>query len=225
MGKLEKTHYQVLEVDPHVSVAEIKRAYRRLVKMQHPDVHEHKPAGSTGAATEEILRLNEAYATLKDTTRRAEYDVRIGVKTAIRLYDPRAIRLEDEESRARFLGAVFDPTRSAIARVLGMYKRQTRLLAADPYDDVLIEAFQTYVERIESTLRRGSQSLSAADVPPSLAPAAQMMRHAIAHASDGLDDLKQYCLNYDYNHLVMAENLFRIAGDLLRQAQGLARPR
>jgi hypothetical protein len=50
-----------------------------------------------------------------------------------------------------------------------------------------------------------------------------MMRYGIAQAADGLEEMRRFCQNYDYDHLTMAENLFRIALDLSRQAQRLAR--
>ena len=46
---------------------------------------------------------------------------------------------------------------------------------------------------------------------------------AFAQAADGLEEMRRFCQNYDYDHLSMAGNLFRIAVDLSRQAQRLAR--
>jgi hypothetical protein len=37
------------------------------------------------------------------------------------------------------------------------------------------------------------------------------MRHAIAQAADGLEELQYFCQNFDYDHLAMADNLFKIA--------------
>lgn len=59
-------YYQVLGVPKSASLAEIKRAYRRLALVHHPDRQ---------GDTAQILLINEAYAILKDKQKRAKYDV------------------------------------------------------------------------------------------------------------------------------------------------------
>lgn len=61
-------YYALLEVSPDASLAQIKRAYRRLVRKYHPDIT--KQPHDT-----HIKRLNEAYAVLGDRVKRAQYDV------------------------------------------------------------------------------------------------------------------------------------------------------
>ncbi len=63
-----KDYYQTLGVDKAASQADIKKAYRKLVRQYHPDVSKHKDAD---AKTKE---LNEAYDVLGDAEKRAAYD-------------------------------------------------------------------------------------------------------------------------------------------------------
>jgi curved DNA-binding protein len=63
-----KDYYQTLGVDKTASAADIKKAYRKLVRQYHPDVSKHKDAD---AKTKEI---NEAYDVLGDAEKRAAYD-------------------------------------------------------------------------------------------------------------------------------------------------------
>jgi len=58
-------YYELLGVDRSASAAEIKSAYRSLAKVMHPD-----RGGTSGA----FRMLQEAYETLSDPVRRAEYD-------------------------------------------------------------------------------------------------------------------------------------------------------
>jgi len=39
-----KTHYQVLQVDPSADEDEIKKAYKRLARIYHPDLNPKRPA-------------------------------------------------------------------------------------------------------------------------------------------------------------------------------------
>jgi molecular chaperone DnaJ len=61
--------YIVLGLAPGASVAEIKRAYRRLARRHHPDIN---PGDHT--ADERFRRISEAYETLVDPERRRRYD-------------------------------------------------------------------------------------------------------------------------------------------------------
>ncbi len=58
-------HYQTLGVDKTATPEEIKRAYRKLASQHHPD---------KGGDTAEFQKVEEAYRTLGDPQKRAEYD-------------------------------------------------------------------------------------------------------------------------------------------------------
>jgi len=63
--------YTVLGVPADVAPDEIKRAYRRLAMLYHPDRH----AGDAKAKAEDVFkRITAAYATLSDPQARVEYD-------------------------------------------------------------------------------------------------------------------------------------------------------
>jgi curved DNA-binding protein len=65
----EADHYATLGLDRRCTTAQIRAAYRRLVKQHHPDVNHTEPAATTRAQA-----LNTAHATLSDPARRAAYD-------------------------------------------------------------------------------------------------------------------------------------------------------
>lgn len=64
----EKSLYDVLGVKKDASEADIKKAYRKLVRKYHPDVSD------APNADEKIAEINNAYETLRDADKRAEYD-------------------------------------------------------------------------------------------------------------------------------------------------------
>ena len=64
-----QNHYDTLGLGRRCTTAQIRAAYRRLVKEHHPDVNHTAPE-----ATRRVQALNTAHATLSDPVRRAEYD-------------------------------------------------------------------------------------------------------------------------------------------------------
>lgn len=71
LGKaLEKTHYALLGISPWASEIDIRRAYRDLSKLYHPDTTQL----SEEVAVENFRKINEAYATLSNADRRSAYD-------------------------------------------------------------------------------------------------------------------------------------------------------
>lgn len=60
-------YYAILGVSKSASLGQIKHAYRQLAVRHHPD----KSSDGEGR----IVLINEAYATLKDPKKRADYDV------------------------------------------------------------------------------------------------------------------------------------------------------
>jgi DnaJ family protein A protein 2 len=64
-----ETHYDTLEVPETATPAEIKKAYRRLSLVHHPD----KNRGNTDVSGK-FQKINEAYEILSDENKRREYD-------------------------------------------------------------------------------------------------------------------------------------------------------
>lgn len=67
---MSKTYYAILRVTPWASEIDIRRAYRDLSKLYHPDTTQ-LPKDD---AVENFRQINEAYATLSNAERRSAYD-------------------------------------------------------------------------------------------------------------------------------------------------------
>ncbi len=63
--------YAILGVDPDSTDAQIKRAYRGLLRRYHPDLRSGIPSG---ADRDDLRAILTAYAVLGDPSRRAGYD-------------------------------------------------------------------------------------------------------------------------------------------------------
>ena len=66
--------YETLGVEPHVSLAEIKAAYRRLARKLHPDALSGAAAPDRRRAETHFQEVTAAYNLLKDTDARRRYD-------------------------------------------------------------------------------------------------------------------------------------------------------
>ncbi|MDN4525447.1 molecular chaperone DnaJ [Fictibacillus fluitans] len=64
----KRDYYEVLGLDKNASTDEIKKAYRKMTKQYHPDVNKEPDAA------EKFKEVREAYDTLKDPQKKAQYD-------------------------------------------------------------------------------------------------------------------------------------------------------
>jgi hypothetical protein len=73
------TFYAVLAVKRHATDAEIRTAYRRLARHNHPDVSKEPDAH------ERFIRIQRAYEVLKDPRLRARYDAGLQLEEAAKV--------------------------------------------------------------------------------------------------------------------------------------------
>jgi hypothetical protein len=69
-----KTHYEALDVAPDASADDIRHAFRQAIARYHPDKVQHLGKEFQPLAAERSAELTEAYRTLMDPDKRAEYD-------------------------------------------------------------------------------------------------------------------------------------------------------
>jgi molecular chaperone DnaJ len=69
MAEQKQDYYEILGISRGASDAEIKKAYRKLAKENHPDLHPGDKAAET-----RFKEINEAYEILSNPDKRARYD-------------------------------------------------------------------------------------------------------------------------------------------------------
>lgn len=69
----KRDYYDILGVDKGVSDDELKKAYRKLARQHHPDLH--TDANHKKTAEEKFKEINEAYEILSDQEKRKRYDM------------------------------------------------------------------------------------------------------------------------------------------------------
>jgi molecular chaperone DnaJ len=224
-------HYETLKVTPEASQAEIKQAYRRLVKMFHPDSNQET------SDPDAIIRINAAYEILGDAQSRQNYDQRLRLRsrensdrrqrrtaTAQQQYKATWQTGRDaDEQIEEWLHFVYQPVNRLLCRILYSLQSQIDKLSADPFDDVLLEEFQDYLATCREDFKQAQITFRSLPNPPSLARAAANLYYCLNQIGDGLGELEYFPLNYDENYLHAGQEMFRTAHHLHYEAKDAMR--
>lgn len=234
----KSTYYTTLEVSQAASQAEIKQAYRRLAKQLHPDTN------SASASHEQIAQLNVAYEVLSDPLKRQSYDRQINYSSKASVgFDPTARRADRQQRTAEaqkrhrqqrtgrdndellklWLKQVYQPIIRWLNLVIKPLKAQINALAADPFDDELLEVFQDYLQECRDYLQKAQQAFGSVPNPPNMAGVAAHLYYCLNQVSDGVEELERFTTSYDDHYLHTGQELFRIASGLRREAQAAVR--
>ncbi len=213
-------HYDTLQVLPDATSGEIKQAYRRLVKQFHPD------RNRANGDREQIIRINAAYEILKDTANRRSYDRQLNASKVhsspfnSQPNSPKSDRpsrkrgAQADEQVQKWLQQVYQPVNRLLDNILNSLDEQIDELAADPFDDELLEGFQDYLKNCRDFLKEAQSIFRSMPNPPIVASAAAHLYYCLNHLADGLDELNYFPLNYDDRYLHVGQELFRIAATL-----------
>ncbi|MFW9262567.1 molecular chaperone DnaJ [Nostoc sp. KVJ20] len=226
-SKHVSNHYETLKVSPSASQAEIKLAYRRLVKLFHPDSNQDT------ADHEQIIRINAAYEVLGDNQNRRNYDQELQddsqklnsdrqqrTASAQRHHQTRRKTGRDvDEQVEEWLRQVYQPVNRLLCNILYSLEEQMEQLAADPFDDELLDEFQEYLQACRDDLKQAQSTFRSLPNPPSLARTAAHLYYSLDQVADGLEELGYFPLNYDERYLHTGQELFRIATGLHCEAQ------
>ncbi len=227
----EASHYHTLNVDPSATQAEIKQAYRQLAKRFHPDTQ------TAHANHDAIARINAAYEVLGDPQQRRSYDQRLNhpnrnarqQRTADAQQQYRRYRQQvqtGQEADAQFeqwLKQVYTPVNRLIQHILQPLRSEIDALAADPFDDDLMDDFQAYLEDSRAYLKQAQTLFRSMPNPPTVAGVAANLYYCLNQVGDGIEELERFTCNYDETYLHTGQELFRIARGLQREAQAAIR--
>ncbi len=178
--------YQVLGVAASASAAEIKAAYRALVKQHHPDA---------GGDEHRILELNAAWEVLGDSDRRAAHD---------------RSRPSAATGSARS-AEVYAPIDRLLAQVINPFPAQLRALSADPYDDQLMEAFCTFLEQSQARMQKVETLFRSMAAPASAQGFSLSVYHCLSQVQDALNELERYTMGYVDSYLRDGREMLREA--------------
>jgi molecular chaperone DnaJ len=226
---MSRNHYQILQIHPQATQAEIKDAYRQLAKQFHPDVYD------AGDGHERIVEINAAYEVLGDRKRRQFYDQqrRDPDPEARQSQQERVYRAQDHYRQQRqtqedaeidlkqWIKQVYQPVCRTIYQILKPLKQEIRDLSADPFDDELMADFQSYLETCNTKFQQAQTCLRSRANPSQVAGIAAHLYYAMNHISDALEELETFTLSYDEHCLHTGHELFRMANGLRLETQDM----
>jgi len=218
-------HYDTLGIHPAASQAEIKQAYRRLVKLFHPD------SNPGDGNHDQIAQINAAYEILGDPQHRQFYDGQLHAPFQTKSRHQRTAAAQRryqaqhptgqhiDEYFQLWLKQVYSPVNQLLKSILEPLQEQLDELSADPFDDELMEEFQDYLEGCRQRLSQAQQSFRTLPNPANVAGAAAHLYYCLNQVGDGLEELEFFTLNYDDHYLHTGQELFRIATGLRWEAE------
>ena len=202
----------MLGVAATASGAEIKAAYRALVKQHHPDA---------GGDEEAILAINAAWEVLRDRERRAEHDrhrvVSSPHSTVRAAAAGRAARkataesARGDEALLLWLQTVYGPIDRLLGQVINPFPAEFKALSADPYDDQLMEAFCSYLEQSQAKLEKVETLYRSMAAPASAQGFSLSVYHCLSQVKDAVVELERYTMGYVDNYLHDGREMLREA--------------
>jgi len=199
----------VLGLQPGATAAAIKAAYRALVKRHHPDA---------GGGSERILALNAAWEVLGDGERRRRYDLSLGhgpapaeAAGAARSRATGSGGVLAEEDLRHWLREVYAPLDRLLGQVINPFPAAVKALAADPYDDALMEAFCGFLEQSRARITRAEGLYRSRPCPACARGFGLSLYHCLGQVQDALAELERYTLGYVDSYLHDGREMLREA--------------
>ena len=224
-GTVETDYYKTLGISADATQAEVKQAYRKLAKKLHPDSQQESDHNK-------IAQLNAAYEVLGDACERQRYDAqrRLRVETAASQRSARSASVASSQIKKRrdrsnndtieqWLRTVFNPTDRLLSKIIKPLKAEVRALSADPFDDELMEAFQSYLEDCRSLLGKAQAKFKSMPNPAGVASGAANLYYCLNQLEDGIEEIERFTYTYDDSYLHTGQELFRISEGLRKEAK------
>ena len=218
-------YYDALGVSSGASQEQVKQAYRRLAKRLHPDSRQE-------VSHDKIAAVNAAYEVLGDVGLRRAYDNERRLvaqeKASDRSNRAASSQAAYKKRRAQdgggtkieaWMRGVFNPTDRLINKILKPLKAEVRALSADPFDDELMESFQTYIEGCRECIEKAQATFKSMPNPPEMASGAANLYYCLNQLEDGIEEIERFTYTYDESYLHAGQELFRISTRLRQDAK------
>ena len=200
---MRKDPYQILKVHPSAKLEEIKKAYRKLVKIHHPD---------KGGDSAVMLEVNSAWETLK----KKHKDLNLKRVNNSKVYKQNEYKRETNnhskpEDLKKWFQNVYIPIDKLLGQIINPLGSKIRDLSADPYDQILMDSFCLYLEESKNKITKIKKIYTSFRSPSIIRDFSLDLYHCLSHVEDGINELERYTMGYVDNYLHDGKAMIAIA--------------
>ena len=190
---MSKDPYQILKVHPSAKLEEIKKAYRKLVKIHHPD------KGGNAAV---MLEVNSAWEILK----KKHKDLNLNKVNNSKLYTQNEYKREANnhskpEDLKKWFQNIYLPIDKLLGQIINPLGAKIRDLSADPYDEILMDSFCLYLEQSKNKITKIKKIYTSFACPSIIRDFSLDLYYCLSHVEDGINELERYTMGYVDNYL------------------------
>ena len=200
---MSKDPYQILKVHPSAKLEEIKKAYRKLVKIHHPD---------KGGDSAVMLEVNSAWEILK----KKHKDLNLNKVNNSKLYNQNEYKRETNnhskpEDLKKWFQNVYIPIDKLLGQIINPLGSKIRDLSADPYDEILMDSFCLYLEQSKNKITKIKEIYTSFACPSIIRDFSLDLYHCLSHVEDGINELERFTMGYVDNYLHDGKAMIAIA--------------
>ena len=200
---MSKDPYQILKVHPSAKLEEIKKAYRKLVKIHHPD---------KGGDSAVMLEVNSAWEILK----KKHKDLNLNKINNSKLYNQNEQKREANnhskpEDLKKWFQNVYIPIDKLLGQIINPLGSKIRDLSADPYDEILMDSFCLYLEQSRNKITKIKKIYTSFACPSIIRDFSLDLYHCLSHVEDGINELERFTMGYVDNYLHDGKAMIAIA--------------
>ncbi len=200
---MSKDPYQILKVHPSAKLEEIKKAYRKLVKIHHPD---------KGGDSEVMLEVNSAWEILK----KKHKDLNLNKANTSKVSNQNEYKRETNncskpEDLKKWFQNIYLPIDKLLGQIINPLDSKIRALSADPYDQMLMDSFCLYLEQSKNKITKIKKIYTSFVCPSIIRDFSLDLYHCLSHVDDGINELERYTMGYVDNYLYDGKEMIAIA--------------
>jgi len=200
---MSKDPYQILKVNPNTKLEEIKKAYRKLVKIHHPD---------KGGDSAVMLEVNSAWEILKKNHK----DLNSNEVNNSKVYNNNEYKREinnysKSEDIKKWFQNIYLPIDKLLGEIINPLASKIRDLSADPYDQILMDSFCLYLEESKKKITKIKKIYTSFASPSIIRDFSLDLYHCLSNVEDGLNELERYTMGYVDNYLHDGKAMIAIA--------------
>ncbi len=190
---MTKDPYQILKIHPSANLEEIKKAYRKLVKIHHPD---------KGGDSAVMLEVNSAWEILK----KKHKNLNSTKVNNLKVYKQNEYKREsnnysNSEDIKKWFHNIYLPIDKLLGQIINPLGSNIRDLSADPYDQILMDSFCLYLEKSKNKLTKIKKIYTSFASPSIIRDFSLDLYHCLSHVEDGINELERYTMGYVDNYL------------------------